>query len=205
MQILNIEDLHGRLRTLEAETSERVLVGITGEPGVGKTTLAESLLGPAVGWVPMDGFHLSNNVLEQLGLRARKGAPETFDAHGYAALLRRLRHETQFPVYAPVYDRAASAAIAAGTAITPEHRVVLSEGNYLLLDTDPWAELRDIFDEIWYLQLDDDVRRERLLARHIASGKTSAAAHDWVEHVDQVNAARVRETIGRADLIVRGR
>ena len=129
------EHLVDRARALMA--GGRAVLGICGAPGAGKSTLAARLaeaVGPAAVVVPMDGFHLHDDELARLGLSDRKGAPETFDVAGYVALLRRLHIETDHVVYAPEFDRSREESIAGAIAVRPEHRLVVTEGNYLLDD-----------------------------------------------------------------------
>ncbi|MET8825653.1 AAA family ATPase [Streptomyces sp. NPDC004610] len=139
------------------------MIGLVGPPGAGKSTLAEALvtaLGPATAaLVPMDGFQLSDAVLESLGRRDRKGAPDTFDAAGSVALSRRLRAGGPDAVYAPVFRRDREEPIGAAVAVPPSIPLVITGGNYLLLDTHPWREVRALLDAAWCLQLDDGVRR----------------------------------------------
>ena len=183
----------------------RRLIGIAGSPGAGKTAVAEALaaaLGPDAVHVPMDGFHLSDVALERLGTRDRKGAPDTFDPRGYAALLARIRSDRDHVIYAPGFDRHLEQPIAASIVIDPQHRSVISEGNYLLLDTEDWADVRNRLDVVWFLTVDPEVRRSRLVARHVAFGKTPAFAAAWVERVDEPNAVEIEATAGTADRII---
>jgi pantothenate kinase len=145
----------------------------------------------------MDGFHLADAELHRQGLDDRKGAPETFDRTGYAALLRRLRVESQ-TVYAPVFDRDLEDSIAAALAVDPDVSLVVTEGNYLLV----WPEVRGILDEIWYLDPPSDRRVEGLIARHIEFGKAAATAADWVHRSDEANARLIELHRHHADLVV---
>lgn len=184
----------------------RVIIGIAGPPGAGKSTVAAALvheLGQGAVLVPMDGFHLSNQVLQSLGRRDRKGAPDTFDATGYVALLRRLRSPCADVVYAPVFRREIEEPIGAGIPVPPEASVVVTEGNYLLLDSHPWRQVRDLLDAAWYLEVDDAVRMKRLIARHVEFGKTPDAARAWAERSDQRNADIIAASAHRADLLLR--
>lgn len=188
----------------------RVLIGIAGAPGAGKSTLAAALsarlagsaapLAARVAHVPMDGFHLADAALDLLRLRDRKGAPETFDAPGYAALLRRIADgET---VWAPSFERELEQPLAQAIPVPASARVVISEGNYLLLPTAEWAAVRAAFTEVWFCTVDDAVRTERLIRRHVEFGKTPDAARDWVAAVDDRNAQLVAATADAADLVI---
>ena len=200
-----LPELVTRARSLLADGGPRRILGLAGPPGAGKSTLAAGLvaaLGPAAALVPMDGFHLSNAVLGALGRRGRKGAPDTFDAAGYAHLLVRLRDPAEGTVYAPDFDRDLDEPVAAGLAVGPAVRLVVTEGNYLLLDEPAWRAAAASLDEAWYVELDDDERRHRLRARHERHGMDPAAAAAWTEGTDEPNAALVRATRDRADLVV---
>lgn len=183
----------------------RAVLGIAGTPGSGKSTLAARLVaavGPAAAWVPMDGFHLADAALDRLGRRSAKGAPDTFDGWGYLALLRRLAAETSHPVYAPDFERTLEQPLAGSIAVDPPVRLVVTEGNYLLLDAEPWTLVRATLTEVWYVEVDEAVRLERLVARHVAFGKAEAAARDWVAAVDEPNARLVAARRAAADLVV---
>ena len=184
---------------------QRRTIGIAGVPGAGKSTYAASYVArlhvPAA-YLPMDGFHLADVALRDLGLLDRKGAPETFDAWGYAALLHRLRTREPQTVYAPRFERELEQPLAGAIAIVPETEVVVTEGNYLLLDRPEWRAVRAELDEVWFLDVDDDLRRERLLARHTRFGKTPEQATAWVDRVDDPNARLVEQSRDRADRII---
>ncbi|TQK51216.1 pantothenate kinase [Streptomyces sp. SLBN-118] len=194
-----------RARAL-AVSGRRVVLGIAGPPGAGKSTLAAHIvdvLGSLAVLVPMDGFHLAQTELERLGRARRKGAPETFDAAGYAALLARLRSPVPGgTVYAPAFDRSLEEPVAGSIAVEPEVPLVVTEGNYLLHDEGPWAQVRPLLDEVWYLELDDAVRVSRLVDRHVRFGKQRAFAERWVHDSDEPNARLVARGRGRADFVI---
>jgi pantothenate kinase len=196
----------------------RAILGITGAPAAGKTTLAEQLVAalapaPPPGltagtWlvhVPMDGFHLADVELDRLGLRDRKGAPETFDALGYAALLRRLREDSDEMIYAPGFERVIEQPIAGAIGVPRQARLIVTEGNYLLLDDPRWAQVRPLLSEVWYVELDPAERLRRLVERHIRFGKDKPAAIAWATGTDERNARIVAAATDGADLIVPAR
>ncbi|MFD9318604.1 nucleoside/nucleotide kinase family protein [Streptomyces sp. NPDC060053] len=209
--MLTFDDLLVRARALAGGGGTRALLGIAGSPGSGKTTLAERLVRelngagePWVAHVPMDGFHLADAELDRLGRRDRKGAPDTFDAAGYAALLRRLREETdgEDVVYAPGFERVLEQPLAGAVPVPPTARLIVTEGNYLLLGTGAWARVRAALDEVWFCESDEDERVRRLVARHEEFGKPHEEAVAWVLRSDQRNAELVAPTRERADLVV---
>ena len=185
-----------------------VLLGLVGEPGAGKSTLAASLVAELTArdvctvLVPMDGFHLANVALAALGRADRKGALDTFDGAGYAALLARLRAAGPDTVWAPTYDRSIEESVAGAVPVAPGTEVVVTEGNYLLVDERPWDAVRGLLDEVWAVRVDPALRTQRLVARHVEFGKAPEHAAAWVRAVDEGNAALVRATLGRADLDV---
>ncbi|NHC44169.1 nucleoside/nucleotide kinase family protein [Motilibacter aurantiacus] len=212
---MDLSDLVERARSLVTPDGPRAVLGITGSPGAGKSTLAEELLAalrdvppaglPAGEWVahlPMDGYHLADVELDRLGRRGRKGAPDTFDAHGYAALLERALQETGETVYAPAFERTIEQPIAGSIPVLPAARLVITEGNYLLHEGRAWRRARAAIAEVWYVDLDEDVRLARLVARHERFGKAPDAARAWVQDVDQRNAELIAATRDRADLVV---
>jgi pantothenate kinase len=195
------EELLARARALAADGERRIL-GIAGPPGGGKSTVSRMIvaeLGDLARLLPMDGFHLAQAELVRLGRRDRMGAPDTFDAAGYAALLRRLRANDEPVVYAPEFRREIEEPIAGAIAIPREVPLVVTEGNYLLL----WPEVRPLLDEAWYVQTDEELRVQRLIQRHIEFGKTPEYARAWVMRSDERNAEVVAETAPRADVLVR--
>ena len=198
--------LIGRARAL-ADTGQRRILGITGPPGAGKGTVAGKVrdaLGESAVLVPMDGFHLAEAELQRLGRRERKGAPDTFDAAGYVALLRRLREPGADAVYAPQFHREVEESYAGAIAIPPTVPLVITEGNYLLLDSGPWSAVRGLLDETWFLAPDEGIRVERLVARHVFYGKSFDEARAWVRRSDEYNADLIAPGRARADVVVVG-
>lgn len=198
-------ELIRRAQRLASGGGRRIL-GIVGAPGAGKSTLATSLvtaLGtPRAAHVPLDGFHLADEELSRLGCADRKGAPDTFDGHGYVAMLRRLRDGQDPVVYAPRFDRHAEAALAGAIPVPASVLLVVTEGNYLLDGEPPWDRVRGLLDDVWFVEVDEEVRRDRLIARHIAHGRQPDVATAWADGPDQRNTDRIVAVAHRADLRV---
>lgn len=190
-----------RVRTLLRD-GQRKLLGLAGPPGAGKSTVAARLqqaFAAVAQVVPMDGYHLAQAELERLGRAHRKGAPDTFDAHGYAALLRRLRAQGRDEVvYAPEFRRDLEEPVAGAIAVLPGTQLVITEGNYLLLDDGPWAQVAPLLDEVWYVEVDDTLRVDRLTRRHEQFGRSHEDAVAWVARSDEANARLVAATRSRA-------
>jgi len=189
-----------------AGASRRFIMALAGPPGAGKSTLSEALVaefdrrGQGAAIVPMDGFHLDNAVLEARGMLARKGAPFTFDADGYAALLKRLREEQDRDIAVPVFDRSLDLARAGGSIITADHRFLIAEGNYLLLPEAPWAQMAELFDLTVMLAAPLEELRERLVGRWLAQGLSPQDALARAMSNDIPNAELVVKSSVTADL-----
>jgi pantothenate kinase len=206
--------LLARLRALAsgaAPEARRRVLGITGPPGAGKTTLvhrlleaaaADPLLAGRVAHVPMDGFHRTDAELDRLGRRDHKGAPDTFDPVAYAHVLGAVRALPRRVVLAPAFDHAVGEPEPGAITIDGVADLVVTEGNYLLLPDPEWVAVRSLLDEVWFCALDDGARRERLVARHVEAGREPAAATAWVDRSDEANARLVSTTVVGADVVV---
>ncbi|MHC1559418.1 nucleoside/nucleotide kinase family protein [Actinomycetospora sp. C-140] len=179
----------------------RRLLGVVGGPGAGKSTLVAALAGPEVAVVGMDGWHLANSVLDRLGRRERKGAPDTFDAAGYVAFLERARSRAA-AVWAPEFRREIEEPVAGALEVPPDALVLVTEGNYLLMDDPPWDGVRALLDEVWFLAPDEDERRARLVARHERHGRSHAEAVARADGSDAANARMIAATAHRADRVI---
>lgn len=172
--------------------SENFILGVVGKPGVGKSTFTQDMLSflnsNRVAVIPMDGFHLSNEELVKMDKRERKGAPDTFDVQAFVELLQLLKKRAGREVIFPTFDRESETSIPGGGRVLPSATLVVVEGNYLLHPDDGWGEVKSYFDETWYLELNENVRKSRLVDRHIFFGKSPIEAATWVENSDEKNA-----------------
>ena len=205
--LTSLEEVVTRAQSLMTPMSgERKIVGLIGKPGAGKSTLSAQLiehLGNQAAILNMDGYHLSNFALRALGRADRKGAPDTFDALGFTAILQRVKNEVDQNIYFPVFDRAIEESIAAQGVITPEIKLVITEGNYLLHNENNWGGVKKFLDESWFIEVDDQIRIERLVNRHHKFGKSKADAHSWATGSDENNAQVVARTRELADVIIK--
>jgi len=205
-QLASQEAALARIQEHLEKSTERVLIGIIGKPGAGKSTLSRFLMTKLpkefVTVVPMDGYHLSNKVLKDLKRADRKGAPDTFDVAGFTSLIKRIRAEQTQSIYYPIFDRAIEESIAAQGVVTSATKVVIIEGNYLLHDGGGWEVVNDLLDESWMVDVDDDKRIARLIQRHISYGKDPKAAKAWAKGTDEANAQLIERGRNRADYVV---
>jgi pantothenate kinase len=189
-----------------AGKATRFVVAVAGPPGAGKSTLAEALyeLFPegSAAVVSMDGFHFDDVVLNARGLRPRKGAPETFDFHGFEALLKRIRaNEAEIAI--PVFDRTVELSRAGAAIISQDVKFVLVEGNYLLLDEEPWSRLAPLFDFSIFVDVPREALDKRLRERWHEHGRSEADARAWIDTNDMPNIDRVLARRRPADLVMR--
>lgn len=193
-----------RIKSLMA-SHKRVILGIAGPPGCGKSSLSARIkdhFGPEAAILPMDGFHLANNVLDALDRRQRKGAEDTFDSAGFATLVQRVAQQgADQTVYAPDFDREVDAAIAGAIAIAPSCRLVIVEGNYLLCDGH-WQAARRNMHHVWYVDVDDAARNMWLAARHVSFGRSQSEAEAWITQTDAPNARFIESFKSRADWVI---
>jgi pantothenate kinase len=199
-----IDDLVGWVQELGAP-GQRVILGLAGAPGSGKSTLGRLLteqLGEQAVLVGMDGFHLAQEELIRLGNAERKGAPDTFDPLGYLHLVRRLRERQEPVVYAPRFDRDLEQPIAGAVAVPRDRPFVITEGNYLLLDAPIWSEIPALLDECWFVDPGEELRLDRLVARHVRHGRSPDQARERSYGSDQRNAELVAASRVRAGRVV---
>jgi pantothenate kinase len=203
------DSLISALKNLSA--GERFILGITGYPAAGKSTLAEELVSevnaafapelPAI-VVPMDGFHLSNRRLAEMNLLELKGIPQTFDASAFVDLLERLRSTGDNNVYAPLFDRTIEASIEDAIVVKPAHKLCVVEGNYLLLQTEPWQRCKQLCDQIWFVDSTFETILPRLEERHVIGGRTADAVRAKIQSTDLPNACLIEQCRSHADRVI---
>lgn len=206
IELSSLEAALERAISLSESIHSRVIIGLVGKPGAGKSTLSSYLLKKlpkeSTALVPMDGFHLSNAQLALLGRSDRKGAPDTFDAHGYVELLQRIKTNFTQEIYFPIFHREIEESVAAEGVIHPHTSLVITEGNYLLLGGEHWSEVAPLLTESWFVDVSNDRRMARLVARHIKFGKSAEEAHAWAHGSDQRNADLIEVSSVKADVLI---
>jgi len=203
--LTNLDQALARAKEL-ASGEKRVLIGVIGKPGAGKSTLTSYLINnlkPGLtALVPMDGYHLSNKQLQRLNLSDSKGAFNTFDSDGFVSLLRRINLDTEKDIYYPIFYREIEESYSADGVVLKNTRLVITEGNYLLLEKGGWESVKKELSEVWYVKVNDELRLERLAKRHEMFGKDPQAAHEWAHGSDEINAELVQTTVASADVII---
>jgi pantothenate kinase len=204
---MSIELLFEQIQGLLDSHSKRTLIGIVGKPGAGKSSVVEQIEkkygSEEVSIIPMDGFHLSNEELISLGRRDRKGAPDTFDVSGFISLIKKVKQEPQVDHKFPIFHREIEASVNDEGVVPKESKVIVIEGNYLFSEEHNWSGLFPLLDHTWFIEIDDEVRIERLIARHIRYGKTPVEAENWSRGSDEANARFIELTAHRASNIIK--
>ena len=200
---MGIELLFQQIQSILEGQNPRTLIGIVGKPGAGKSTVVEEIQkrfdSNTVSIIPMDGFHLSNEELISLGRRERKGAPDTFDVESFTSLIKRVKINHNVDHEFPIFHREIEASIADEGAVPKESRVIVIEGNYLFSADHNWDGIFPMLDHTWFIEIDDEVRIKRLIARHVRYGKTPAEAEAWSRGSDETNARFIGLTANRAE------
>jgi pantothenate kinase len=200
---MSIELLVEQIQSLLNGQNPRTLIGIVGKPGAGKSTVVEEISkkfdSKTVSIIPMDGFHLSNEELISLGRRERKGAPDTFDVEGFTLLIKSVKIDHSVDHKFPIFHREIEASIADEGMVPKESKVVVIEGNYLFSEAHGWNGIYPLLDHSWFIEIDDEIRIERLIARHVRYGKTREEAEAWSRGSDETNARFIGLTANRAE------
>jgi pantothenate kinase len=204
---MSIELLFEQIQTLLDSQSTRSLIGIVGKPGAGKSTVVEQIekryQPNEVSIIPMDGFHLSNEELISLGRRERKGAPDTFDVEGFTLLIKSVKIDHSVDHKFPIFHREIEASIADEGMVPKESKVVVIEGNYLFSEAHNWDAIYPLLDHTWFIEIDDEIRIQRLIARHVRYGKTHEEAEAWSRGSDETNARFIGLTAYRAENLIK--
>jgi len=202
----DVSEAVARIKDLMDKSNKRIVIGIVGKPGAGKSTLTSQLISnlpkDSAVLIPMDGYHLSNKQLAKLGISDRKGAFDTFDSDGFVKLLKSVNRESEKDIYFPVFYREIEESYAADGVVPANTKLVITEGNYLLLDRGGWEAVREELDEVWYIEVDDRLRLDRLTKRHQSYGRNYEEAFAWASGSDEKNAELVAKTRDKADVIV---
>ncbi len=203
---MSVQHLAEEIKALLQSNKPRTIIGIVGKPGSGKSTVVAEIQnqfkGSDVAIIPMDGYHLSNEELIELGRRDRKGAPDTFDVTGFASLLAKVKNEIQVEHRFPIFRREIEASISGEGVVCANTKVVVVEGNYLFSEEHNWNEVFPLLDQSWYIEIDDEIRIQRLIARHIRYGKSPQDAEAWSLGSDEMNARFIEKSANRAEKVI---
>jgi len=204
---VSISLLFEQIQSLLDSQSIRSIIGIVGKPGAGKSTIVleiEKRFQPnEVAIIPMDGYHLSNEALIALGRRDRKGAPDTFDTQSFISLITEVKSSPQVDHRFPIFHREIEASIEDEGIVPSLAKVIVIEGNYLFSDEHNWSEVFALLDHTWFIEIDEEIRMQRLIARHIKYGKTPEEAEEWSRGSDEANARFITLTKDRAENIIK--
>jgi len=204
---VSISLLFEQIQSLLDSQSIRSIIGIVGKPGAGKSTIVleiEKRFQPnEVAIIPMDGYHLSNEALIALGRRDRKGAPDTFDTQSFISLITEVKSSPQVDHHFPIFHREIEASIEDEGIVPSLAKVIVIEGNYLFSDEHNWSEVFALLDHTWFIEIDEEIRMQRLITRHIKYGKTPEEAEEWSRGSDEANARFIALTKDRAENIIK--
>ena len=204
---MSVQLLVEEIASLLQGSKPRTMIGIVGKPGAGKSTVVTEIQKQfsteEVAIIPMDGYHLSNEELIKLGRRERKGAPDTFDVEGFISLITRVRNEIDKDHTFPIFHREIEASKADEGIVLRNTKVIVIEGNYLFSEEHNWSEVFPLLDQSWFIEIDDEIRMQRLITRHIKYGKTPQEAEDWSRGSDEANAKFIAKTASRAERIIK--
>jgi pantothenate kinase len=204
-----VAEIAGRAATLAKMASGRVVVGLAGGPGSGKSTIAQQVVEKLnagtpglAAYVPMDGFHMKHAKLEALGTAADKGMPHTFEGAAFADFLTRLKSACE-PIAGPAYSRQIEDVVEDAFTVPAEAKILVAEGNYLLLPDTPWDAVRPLLDLAVFIHVDREKVWSRLMKRHAEAGLfTEERNREHIGRVDLPNYDRVEGTASRADLVI---
>lgn len=204
---MSVQLLVEEIASLLQGSKPRTMIGIVGKPGAGKSTVVTEIQKQfsteEVAIIPMDGYHLSNEELIKLGRRERKGAPDTFDVEGFISLITRVRNEIDKDHTFPIFHREIEASKADEGIVLRNTKVIVIEGNYLFSEEHNWSEVFPLLDQSWFIEIDDEIRMQRLITRHIKYGKTPQEAEEWSRGSDEENAKFIAKTASRAERIIK--
>jgi len=204
---MSIELLFEQIQTLLHSPNPRSIIGIVGKPGAGKSTVVSEIEkrfdSSQVSVIQMDGYHLSNEELIALGHRDRKGAPDTFDTQSFISLITKVKNIPGLEHRFPIFHREMEASIENEGSVPSGAKVIVVEGNYLFSEDHNWQGVFPLLDHSWFIQIDDEVRIERLIARHIQFGKSPEAAENWSRGSDEANARFIAKTASKAKNLIR--
>lgn len=214
MEFINNADLtmltNLLIENYQKNENKRFLLAITGIPGTGKSTVADLLMKNTntvlneerAIVIPMDGYHYHNDILVEKGLLSLKGIPETFDAQRFVTLIKEIASPKIEKIYCPSYDRSLHNPVEESIVIEDRHKIIIVEGNYLLLDTCPWDELADLFAESWFIETSLTTTKERLINRHVLTGRSFEEALSKISSTDAPNAELIMQTRHRATKVI---